>query len=290
MRKRRPKPEPPELPSLLTDAQASKAVRNVWTMLAAAGSKCVEESRGTDSVGERNELAVVANALAAMASVIARGDADALRKLQAWTKAAASRESLPAPVVAEGMNAWHFEDRARRGLVPAAGELALAIRERLRSAADTRARLGLEGPKGSIAMFAARGELDGILMDDSDPAGRAVRFEQTGAGPPAITVALATRANVALILARELKPLFPPAEPPQEMALARAIYKRMPLPDTRATDRSGRHRFDTFKWDASDPERTIVAAFKAAGFPADKADRLFNREAVETSRAKLRDR
>jgi hypothetical protein len=82
-----------------------------------------------------------------------------------------------------------------------------------------------------------------------------------------------TRWQVAEYLA-EVVPSTPAG--PTGEALVTAIYRTMPLgsePGIRAaTDAMGKVKAEPFK---EDEERTIVAAFKAAGMPATQADQLF---------------
>jgi hypothetical protein len=68
--------------------------------------------------------------------------------------------------------------------------------------------------------------------------------------------------------------------------LSKRIYAAMPIKDVQTDVRAellrGRHSF--FDWGA-DPQKTVVAAFKAAGMRASQADALFTRKITTRARA-----
>jgi hypothetical protein len=98
-----------------------------------------------------------------------------------------------------------------------------------------------------------------------------------------IEVKRRSRFDVALRIAGELWSDLAEAKAfPSDVALAEAICRAMPLEDSsRVPDREAQCRDEAFTLDA---ERTIIAAFKAAGFPRKAADNLFGIDAMRTAR------
>jgi hypothetical protein len=98
-------------------------------------------------------------------------------------------------------------------------------------------------------------------------------------GPVDGQVSYLTRREAASRLACEIRAAFPTWALPDD--LAERIYGRMPNGTMRA-DRAGAERGARFE---EDPQRTVVAAFKAAGMNDRDAENLFARHRAASHRA-----
>jgi hypothetical protein len=92
-----------------------------------------------------------------------------------------------------------------------------------------------------------------------------------------------SRWDVAQLMAEEFVRAFPSWDLPRVAKLQHGIYERMPCGGGRAVDRSGKRQHERFN---EDPAKCTIAAFKAAKYDSDKADKLFHREAVKASAGK----
>jgi hypothetical protein len=269
-----PTKSPPRIWSIVDD-DTPERILAAWTHVHAAATACKAVWEGA-SEGERAELAIIADALGAICAAVTHGEKDALAQLRRWTLQTIKRmPSSVAPDV-DKINAWHQAKPALAMVAPPTPQaIAKAVREHL-----TRAK---QAGGGQLLFVELHGPHNAFLLGKEGPEALPVSF--SGEGEPRMHTRCWTRWEVCTrALVPALRKIFPPtSKHPDDATLAEAVYRRMPLNGSgHSVDRSGESRHAPFT--ENDFEPTIVAAFKAAGYPAGKADDLFNSETVDLAR------